>query len=191
MKKILIITYYWPPKGGVGVQRWLKLAKYLSREGYDITIYTAKDGETSLEDNALSKSVPSELTVIERKIFEPQKLFSLFGKKKFSSDFLLAKKKNLFKRILFWIRANFFVPDARAFWVKPSSRYLNKYLNENPVDVVISTGPPHSMHLIAMKLKRKHSFRWIADFRDPWTNIEYFDNLPLMQSVINKHKRLE
>ncbi|PWL24697.1 MAG: hypothetical protein DCO96_12910 [Fluviicola sp. XM-24bin1] len=191
MKKILIITYYWPPKGGVGVQRWLKLAKYLDRAGYDVTVYTAKDGITSVKDDKLTESVPNGITVLERKIFEPQKLLKVFSKKTVSADYLMTKNNGPIKRLLYWIRANVFVPDSRAFWIKPSIRFLNKQLTENPVDLVISTGPPHSMHLIAMGLVKKHPVKWVADFRDPWTNIVFFDNLPLMKFIVKKHKRLE
>ena len=191
MKKILIITYYWPPKGGVGVQRWLKLSKYLYKENYDITIYTTKDGVGTLEDRSLEESIPSGLNILKHTIFEPQKYFKSFFKKRFASDFLLKKETGLLNKLMLWLRANLFIPDSRCFWINPSISFLDNYLRKNPVDVIISSGPPHSMHMIALGLKNKHNFKWIADFRDPWTGIEYFDNLPLLFKAIKKHKKLE
>ncbi len=88
-------------------------------------------------------------------------------------------------------RSNFFIPDARKFWIKPSIRFISRFLKENPVDVVITTGPPHSTHLIGMGLKKKLGIKWVADFRDPWTNIDYFSELKLSCLARRKHHRLE
>jgi len=191
MKKILIITYYWPPQGGVGVQRWLKFSKYLSKYNYEPVIYTQSKGVSPLVDNSLSKSIPSQVKVLRKSVFEPQKIFSFFTKKKITSDFLIKKKYSLFNRFLVWLRANFFIPDSRYFWIKPSIKFLSNYLRKNHIDLIISTGPPHSTHLIALILKKKHNIKWIADFRDPWTHIEYFDSLPLLNINRKKHKELE
>ena len=90
-----------------------------------------------------------------------------------------------------WIRGNFFIPDARRFWIKPSVRFLRKYLQENPVDAIISTGPPHSMHLIAWRLKKHFNIPWIADFRDPWTEIDFYNQLRLTRRSDQKHKTQE
>jgi len=192
MKKILIITYYWPPQGGVGVQRWLKLTKYLAKSGYKPIIYTSKDGVVPLRDDSLLDCIDPNVHIIKQKIFEPQKIFSFFRKHTFGSDILIKKSSNFLDKILIWIRANFFIPDSRCFWIKPSINFLLKYLNKNPVDVIISTGPPHSMHMIALGIKKMNPhIKWIADFRDPWTGIEYFDNLPLMCFAKKRHYKLE
>ena len=191
MKKTLIITYYWPPKGGVGVQRWLKLTKYLYRNNLEPIIYTPDNGISPLNDISLLNEVPSNLKIIKKKIFEPQMLLNLFTKRSVSSDFLIRKSSNFLDLCFQWVRANIFIPDSRCFWIKPSIRFLDNYITENKIDIVISTGPPHSMHMIGLALKKKHNIKWIADFRDPWTEIEYFDNLPLLPIVLNKHKKLE
>ena len=192
MKKILIITYYWPPKGGVGVQRWLKLTKYLARSGYKPIVYTAKDGVVPLRDDTLLDDIDPNVHVIKKNIFEPQKIFSFFRKQTLVSDVLIKKSSNLLDKILIWIRANLFIPDSRFLWIKPSIRFLLHYLYKNPVDIIISTGPPHSMHMIALGVKKKYPhIKWIADFRDPWTGIEYFDNLPLMSFARKTHYQLE
>lgn len=191
MKKVLIITYYWPPQGGVGVQRWLKLSKYLLRHKCEPIIYTQSNGLSSLEDSSLLSSIPKGLKVLRNKIFEPQKIISFFTKNKPSSDILIKNQTNILLRILIWLRANIFVPDSRCLWISSSVSFLNNYLKKNHIDVIISSGPPHSMHLIALALKRKHNIKWIADFRDPWTSIEYFDKLPLLKSRKKKHKDLE
>jgi len=191
MKKVLIITYYWPPKGGVGVQRWLKLSRHLSDSNYKPIIYTSKGGSYSIYDSSLTNSIPKSVEVISKNIFEPQSLFNLFFNKKVSSDYLIRKKHNLFSKILIWLRSNLFIPDTRSLWISPSINFLENYLKKNKIDCIISTGPPHSMHLIALELKKRHSFKWIADFRDPWTGIEYFNKLPLLTKSRLKHSKLE
>jgi len=109
-----------------------------------------------------------------------------------NAGFLSENEKSEQKEgISVWIRGNFFIPDARKFWIKPSVRFLRKYLRENPVDAIISTGPPHSMHLIALKVKKEFNIPWIADFRDPWTEIDFYDQLRLTRRSDLKHKSQE
>ncbi|HWY11915.1 MAG TPA: glycosyltransferase, partial [Bacteroidia bacterium] len=96
------------------------------------------------------------------------------------------------EKISVWIRGNFFIPDARKYWIKPSVKYLKDYLQKNPVDVIISSGPPHTMHLIGLGLKKQFpNIKWVADFRDPWTNIDFYEDLMLSKSSDSKHKKLE
>ena len=191
MKKVLILAYYWPPKGGVGVQRWLKLTKYLCRHKYQPIVYTQEGGVTPLQDYSLLNSIPKQVEVIKNMIFEPSQLFSFFRKKKHTSDILMKTKFNFLDFIFIWLRTNFFIPDARSFLINPSISFLNNYLKSNPVDVIVSSGPPHSMHMIALSLKQQHNLKWIADFRDPWTDIEYFDKLPFLPFIKSKHKTME
>jgi len=196
MKKVLIITYYWPPSGGAGVQRWLKFTKYLREFGWEPVIYTPENPEAPAIDHSLEKDIPEGITVIKTPIREPYTLYKRFvGKKKDDSikAGFLSEKKNpgLAEKISVWIRGNFFIPDARRFWIKPSIKFLTKYLTENPVDALVSTGPPHSMHLIALGVKKALNIPWLADFRDPWTNIDFYDKLMLTKSSDRKHKRLE
>ncbi|MEX0686558.1 MAG: glycosyltransferase [Balneolales bacterium] len=195
-KKALIITYYWPPSGGPGVQRWLKFTKYLRDFGWEPVIYTAENPEVPEIDHSLVKDIPENVTVIKRKIWEPYQLYKFFvGQKqdsRISQAFLSeSKKPKTAEMISRWIRGNFFIPDARKYWIKPSIRFLTEWLKDNPVDVIISTGPPHSMHLIAHGLKIQSGIPWIADFRDPWTNIEYYDDLLLTSRSDRKHHQLE
>ena len=196
MKRVLIITYYWPPSGGSGVQRWLKMSKYLPENGWQPVIYTTKDAEYPIVDTSLEKDVVPEVEVIRRPIIEPYTLYKKFlGIKKedtIKAGFASEKKKSGWKENLsVWIRGNCFIPDARCWWVKPSVRYLKEYLKAHPVDAIISTGPPHSMHLIAMKLKEATGLPWIADFRDPWTEIDFYDELRLTSWADRKQHKLE
>jgi glycosyltransferase involved in cell wall biosynthesis len=196
MKKVLIITYYWPPSGGAGVQRWLKFVKYLREFGWEPLVYTPENPEAPATDNSLLKDIPSNLIVIKQAIWEPYNLYKRFiGQKKeekINAGFLTEKKRpGLAEKISVWIRGNWFIPDARKFWIKPSAKFLSAYLKKNPVDVIVSTGPPHSMHLIALELKKKLNIPWLADFRDPWTTIDFYDKLMLTKSSDRKHKRLE
>ena len=191
MKKALIITYYWPPAGGSGVQRWLKFVKYFRDFSIEPIVYTVENPNYPIEDESLLKDIPENLEILRQPIWEPNNLFAIFGKNKTESAGFLNPNPSLFGKLLQYIRANYFIPDARKFWVKPSVKYLKKYLKENNVDVVITTGPPHSMHLIGLNLKKQLNIKWIADFRDPWTEIDYFHQLPLTKRAIKKHHSLE
>lgn len=194
-KRLLIITYYWPPAGGSGVQRWLKFTKYLREFGWEPVIYTPQNPELAQVDDSLMADIPEGVEVIKRKILEPYTFFRLFTRQKgklgvgFTSEG--GRSNGILGRIALWIRANLFIPDARMLWVQPSVRFLAQYLKKHPVDAVVSTGPPHSMHLIALGLKRKLGVKWLADFRDPWTNIDYFADLPLAALALKKQHKLE
>jgi len=196
MKRVLIITYYWPPNGGAGVYRWLKLSKLLPEHGWQPVIYTPENPEVVADDPGLLRDVRSDIEVIKRPITEPFTLYKRFTgrnvKEKVQVGFLNEKKQGGWKEdFALWVRSNFFIPDARVWWVRPSVKFLKDYLRKNPVDAIISTGPPHSMHLIALALKRELGVKWIADFRDPWTFIDFYTQLKLTGWADAKHKRLE
>ncbi|OCK51234.1 glycosyl transferase family 1 [Chryseobacterium sp. CBo1] len=194
-KKILIITYYWPPAGGPGVQRWLKFAKYLPEFGWKPIIYTPENPSYPLLDESLMKDVPKDLEIIRTKIWEPYQLAEKLNKsnKKFKAgQFDVGKNQSWKSRLSIWVRGNFFIPDARVFWVKPSTKFLEKYLKENKIENIVTSGPPHSMHLIGLNLKKAMpTLKWIADFRDPWTEISYYKHLKLTNRSDKKHRFLE
>ncbi len=196
MKKALIISYYWPPSGGAGVQRWLKFVKYLREFGWEPTVFTPENPEYPETDSSLFKDIPDHLEVIKLPIWEPYHVYKkLLGQKKeekINAAFLSEKKKNkTLEDISVWIRGNFFIPDARKFWISPSVAFLKKYLNDHPADIIISTGPPHSTHLIARKMSSELNLPWLADFRDPWTNIDFYQDLKLTKWADKKHRKLE
>jgi len=196
MKNVLILTYYWPPTGGAGVHRWLKFVKYLRRFGWEPIVYTPENPEPPLLDPSLENDIPQGLTVLKTRIWEPYSLYKKFvGRppdKGFQAGFLSEQKVPKRKQDLsVWIRGNFFIPDARKYWIRPSVKYLSAYLKEVPVQVVITTGPPHSLHLIGLKLKQKLNIPWVADFRDPWTGIDFYSRLKLTRAADRKHHRLE
>ena len=190
--KVLIITYYWPPAGGSGVQRWLKFVKYLPEFGVTPVVFTVENPEYAVEDESLQNEVADDVEVLRGKIWEPNQLLGKWGGKgkKVSAGFLDAKP-GIKDRILRFIRANYFIPDSRKFWIEPSVKLLTDYLRDKDFDAIITTGPPHSVHLIGLALKKKFGFKWVADFRDPWTSIDYFHNLPLTRSSLKKHRDLE
>lgn len=186
--KVLILTYYWPPAGGSGVQRWLKFVKYFRDFGIEPVIYTVKNPNYPIMDKSLLKDIPEGVEVLREPIWEPN---NIRGKNKNTSAGFLSSKPSLMGKVLQYIRANYFIPDARKFWIKPSVKFLTKYLNSSDIDIVISTGPPHSLHLIANQLKQQTGIKWISDFRDPWTDIDYFHQLPLRAKSQKKHQDLE
>ncbi|KIA86308.1 glycosyltransferase family 4 protein [Flavobacterium sp. AED] len=194
-KKLLIITYYWPPAGGPGVQRWLKFVKYLPDFGIQPIVYIPENPTYPIVDKNLVKEVSEKVIILKQKIFEPYQLASFLSKnktKKISSGIIPNKKKQSFlDKTFLWIRGNLFIPDARVFWVKPSVAYLEKYIVENNIDTIVTSGPPHSLHLIGLELKQKLNLKWFADFRDPWTTIGYHKSLRLSNYAAKKHKKLE
>ncbi len=194
-KKILIISYYWPPAGGPGVQRWLKFVKYLPEFGWEPTVFIPENPSYPIKDDTLEKDVSENLNIIKTKIWEPYQLAEIFGKdnKKFKAgQFDVGKNQSWKSKLSIFIRGNFFIPDARVFWVKPSIQNLEKYLKENHYDVLVTTGPPHSLHLIGLGLKKKFpQLKWLADFRDPWTEISYYKHLKLTKLADKKHRKLE
>lgn len=197
MKRVLIITYYWPPTGGSGVQRWVKFAKYLPEEGWQPVIYTPENPEQLAVDHSLEAEIPPQAEIIKTRITEPYELYKKVLKRSGHSKETIevnpvnAQDKSFLQKMAMWVRGNLFRPDPRCMWINPSVRFLEKYLAEHPVDLIVSTGPPQSMHLIGMKLARKTGLPWIADFRDPWTKIFYFKHLSMTRATEIWHKKME
>ncbi len=194
-KKVLIICYYWPPAGGPGVQRWLKFVKYLPEFGIDPIVYVPENPSYPLIDDSLNQEVLEGVTVLKRPIIEPYSWASALSRKqtKSISAGIIPKesKQSIVQRMMLYMRGNFFIPDARVLWVKPSIKFLKNYITDNGIETIITTGPPHSMHLIGLGLKKSLGLRWITDFRDPWTTIGYHDKLKMTQRTQEKHRRLE
>jgi len=196
VRKVLIISYYWPPSGGAGVQRWLKTVKYLRDFNWEPIVYTVENPEAPVKDISLYRDIPEDIEILKTKAWEPYNLYRKFvGLKKtdnINAGFLAEKKKSpVLENLAIWLRGNFFIPDARVFWIRPSIKYLSQYLKANKVEAIVSTGPPHSMHLIAKRLSKKHKLPWLADFRDPWTDIDFYHQLKLSWVANRLHHRLE
>ena len=196
MKRVLIITYYWPPSGGGGVMRWLKMSKYFPELGWQPVIYTPENPDPSVIDHSLVAEVSENTETIRRPIWEPYNIYRwLTGKsktEKFKAGYISEASQASFKdRISVFIRGNFLIPDPRIFWVNPSVKFLSGYLKEKPVDLIITTGPPHSMHLIGQRLRKMFDIPWLADFRDPWTSIDFFGKLRLTPVARRIHHGME
>ncbi|PKA84040.1 glycosyl transferase family 1 [Ulvibacter sp. MAR_2010_11] len=194
MKRALVITYYWPPAGGPGVQRWLKFVTYFKEFGIEPIVYIPENPHYPLIDETFVAEVPKDVEIISLPIKEPYRFAGLLSKKKtkqISSGIIAKKESSFLEKMLLYIRGNYFIPDARVGWVQPSVRFLKEYLSKNPVDVIITSGPPHSLHLIGIELKKQLNVTWMADFRDPWTTIHYHKSLRLTESSERKHKALE
>ena len=192
-KKVLVISYYWPPAGGSGVQRWVKFAKYLPESGWQPIVYTPSNPEYPSIDQSLVFEVDS-IPTITHPIFEPYAFYRKFTGHKGSvgAGFVSESEKvGLAQKIAIWIRGNLFIPDARKFFVATSISRLSKFLKDNPVDAIVSTGPPHSMHLIAQELSKRFHIPWLADFRDPWTKVYYFNDLNPSKWARKRQERLE
>ena len=194
MKVALVITYYWPPAGGPGVQRWLKFVKYFREFGVEPIVYVPENPSYPLVDENFTREVPDDITILKHPIKEPYEFAKLLSRKKtkdISSGIITKENPSALEKLMLYVRGNYFIPDARVGWVKPSEKFLSEFLTKNSVDVLITTGPPHSVHLIGMALKESFGMQWIADFRDPWTTIHYHKSLRLTEASQKKHKKLE
>jgi hypothetical protein len=205
MKRVLVITYYWPPSGGSGVQRWVKFAKYLPLEGWQPVIFTPENPEYTAIDHTLETEIPREAEILRHPILEPYGIYRKLMGKGASTDMktltagasggavteISSGKKSFKQRLSLWIRGNLFVPDPRVGWVRPSVRFLKKYLAEHPVNVIVTTGPPHSMHLIGQRLHKELGIPWIPDFRDPWSRMYYLKHLPMTACTWRRLRSME
>jgi glycosyltransferase involved in cell wall biosynthesis len=197
MKKVLIITYYWPPSGGAGVQRWLKFAKYLPQMGWQPVVLTVDPAYASYpqRDESLAREVSPHCLVETTRSFELYNLYKLItGKKQVPfGGFADSTHESPLQRLSKFLRGNFLLPDPRRGWNRYAYRRALKLIQEHGIDTVITTSPPHSTQLIGLKLKRKLGIRWIADLRDPWTDIYYyhqFQHTPLALYLDQRYERL-
>tara|TARA_R110002050_G_scaffold296426_1_gene456373 strand:+ start:18906 stop:20186 length:1281 start_codon:yes stop_codon:yes gene_type:complete len=194
-KKVLIITYYWPPAGGPGVQRWLKFVKYLPEFNIQPIVYIPENPNYPIVDDSLRDEVSNDVIILKQPIKEPYRVAGVFSKKaaKTISKGIIPeqKKQSVVEKLMLYIRGNYFIPDARKSWVKPSVAFLSEYISKENIETIVTTGPPHSMHLIGSQLKKRLGVKWIADFRDPWTTIGYHKQLKLTVASKEKHKVLE
>ncbi len=194
-KKVLIVTYYWPPSGGGGVQRWVKFVKYLEQFGWTPTVFIPDNPEYPIIDESLLNDVSENLEIVRCPIWEPYKLYRLISRDKdktVSTGFISGTKKDSFiKKQMRWIRGNFFFPDARAKWIKPASRKIIQLLNDHSFDALVTTGPPMSLHVIGRKVKEKTNISWVADFRDPWANMDNEELFNFSKKIRKKHEDAE
>jgi hypothetical protein len=196
MKRVLVITYHWPPSGGVTVLRCLKLVKYLREFGWEPVVFTARDANYQFEDPSNFKDVPEGLEVVRVPAPEPTNLFKrLTGRKQdtplLSITATSADQRSRWDALGVWVRGNFFIPDARALWIRPSVRHLSHYLKDHPVDAIFTDGPPHTNTVIGLRLAQRFNLPWLADFQDPWTQVDYYADMRIGKRADRIHRALE
>jgi len=195
MKKVLIITYYWPPAGGPGVQRVLKFAKYLPEFGWQPIVLTVKNGEYPAIDNSLQDDIPSICKVYKTFSLEPNMFYKKFTgmavDEKIPTALLAAESTNWKKRLANWIRLNLFIPDAKIGWIPFAVRKGKKIIKAERPDIIFSSSPPPTVHLIAHKLAKWSGIKWVADFRDPWTDIYHYNDVKRSAWSLNWDKDKE
>jgi glycosyltransferase involved in cell wall biosynthesis len=177
MPKVLIVTYYWPPGSGAGVQRWLKFSKYLPQFGWEPVILTVDPDFATYPalDLSIENEIPPALTVIKTRATDYFRIYRKDKTKIPSSGFAATENRGFADKITRFIRGNFFIPDPRKGWNKYAFREACQIIGENKIDHIITTSPPHSTQLIGLKLKKRFPhIKWIADLRDPWTDIYYY-----------------
>ncbi len=196
MKKVLIISYYWPPSGGISVLRSLKITKYLRQYGWEPILFIPKNADYPSYDKSNLNDVPKDLEIIQGRIVEPFNIYRfLTGRRRGENviNVLVSneKKRGLLHKLSVWIRSNFFIPDARSLWIRPSVRKLEKYLATNHIDAIFSDGPPHTNTRIACLLSKSSGIPWLADFQDPWTQVDYYQLLSLTKFGHRRHVKME
>ncbi len=192
MKRVLVIAYYWPPSGGSGVQRWVKFVKYLPSEGWEPVVFAPENADYPSLDPSFEKELPENLEVLRGQIWEPYAAYrKLTGAKSTQVTEISSGEKTWKQKLSLWVRANLFVPDPRVGWVKPSVKTLLAYLKEHPVDAIVTTGPPHSVHLIGLRLHKATGTPWIPDFRDPWSKMYYLKYLPMTSGTWDRLRAME
>lgn len=194
--KILIITYYWSPAGGPAVQRWLNFVKHLPKNGWEPIVYVPKDVDYPIVDFTLFKDLKGmQFTKISSPIKEPYRWAKRINPQLEAhrkGQIEEVKDQSWGSKLALFIRGNFFIPDAKKAWVRPSVAYLSNYLEKENIQAIVTSGPPHSLHLIGLALKEKFpEIQWLADFRDPWTDISYHKQLKLLPFAKKKHLKLE
>lgn len=195
MKKVLIITYYWPPSGGAGVQRWLKFSKYLPQNGWTPVILTVDPSYASFpqRDESLKSEIHPDCIVYKTKSFELYNVYKFFAGKKevpfggFAND----SKESMFQKIAKFLRGNFLLPDPRKGWNNFAYQKACELISKYNIETVITTSPPHSTQLVGLKLKRNLDINWIADLRDPWTDIYYYKHFKHTAWAHKKNLKLE
>jgi len=193
-KKVLILTYYWPPSGGSGVQRWMYFAKHLKSLGWEPIVVTIDEKKASygVLDESLNQEVDG-IRVIKTSTREPLQLYSRLttGSKKKGIPQGEVKRKSVFGKLSAFIRGNFFIPDARIGWVPFALKAARKIVAKEQITTIITTGPPHSSHLIGLQLQKEFKVNWFADFRDPWSDVFYNKDLYRRSRAVSKDLKLE
>jgi len=196
MKRVLVITYHWPPSGGVTVLRCLKIVKYLREFGWEPVVFTARDASYQFEDPSNFKDVPNDLEILRVHAPEPTNLFKRITGRT-SREPLLSitstsqEKRSMLDELGIWVRGNFFIPDARALWIRPSVRFLRNYLQTHSIDAIFTDGPPHTNTVIGLRIAQEFKIPWIADFQDPWTQVDYYADMKIGKRADRIHRALE
>ena len=172
-----------------------EICKYLRYYGWEPVVYAPSNAAYPYFDETNFKHVPENMTVLKRPIREPFEMFKkLSGRKKEDSAnpvYVRDRKRSKIDEFAIWVRGNFFIPDARSMWIKPSVRYLKKWVKENPVDAILTDGPPHTNTVIGCRLSQATGIPWLADFQDPWTQVDYYEMLKIGKRADRIHHKLE
>jgi len=195
VKHLLVITYYWPPSGGAGVQRWLKFTKYLKEFGWRCSVVTVDPTKASypIQDDSLLDDVSDDIKVYRTKTFEPFTAYKrLMGKKEVPfAGFANEDRPGIVEQSMRFVRGNFFIPDARVGWNEYAFKQAKEIIELDQVDAIATSSPPHSTQLVGLKLKDKFNLPWLADLRDPWTDIYYYSKMNHMGWAKKKDLGLE
>ena len=196
MKKVLFITYYWPPSGKASLQWPLKIIKHLLAFDWSPSVLTVEEDSFTQKDETFLTEIPDEVKVVRAKSYEPFNVYKkIIGKGKdeqlIASETISTQNKSLAHRLSVWIRMNLFIPDARVGWYFPAVKTGTKFLIEDKVNAIVTIGPPHTTHLVGKKLSSDFNIPHIPVFIDPWTDISYYKYLERSNIAVSIDRRLE
>ncbi len=194
MKKALIVTYYWPPAGGPGVQRVLKFTKYLPEFGWEPIVLTVEKPDAPIYDESLINDVSKQCKVYRSKGFEPFDLYKKFTGKtdeNIPNDVLIKKDVSFKEKFAKWVRANLFIPDAKIGWLHSAVKKGLEIIEKENIDIIFSSAPPPTVAMIGRKLSQKTGLKWVSDFRDPWLEIVYYQSLKRSKITVTLDSYLE
>ena len=196
MKKVLFITYYWPPSGKASLQWPLKISKHLPSLGWMPSVLTVDEDTFTQKDETFLTEIPRNVNVIKARSYEPFDIYKRFiGKRKddqlVASETISNENRGFAHRLSIWIRMNIFIPDARVGWYFPAVKNGAKYLSNEKVEAIISIGPPHTAHLVGKKLSSRFMIPHIPVFIDPWVDISYYKNFKRGRITLSIDNRFE
>lgn len=175
MKTVLIISYYFPPSGGPGVQRVLKFVKYLPAFGWRPLVLTVENGDFPARDESLLQEISPDVRVYRTKIFEPYAWYRKLTGRPAGAPVDVenipqgSRTRSIMERMAGLVRETFFIPDARIGWFATAVPEAMRIIRTEGIDAIYTSSPPYTAAVIGAEVKRRTGLPWIAGFRDPWT----------------------
>jgi len=190
LKKLLILSYYFPPLGLGGTQRAAKFAKYLPEFGWSPTVITVKPIAYWAQDLSLLTDL-EDIRIIRTESNDPQRLLKKFKTTKETAPECdtITKSNSLLQKLNKNVFSFFLVPDSKLLWNRYVFKAVERLREQEYFDALFTTSPPHSTHLVGKKIAKTFGMKWVADFRDDWAGGHVVYEPTPVQKWINKRKQ--